>query len=162
MDPAEAQRVLDDEHLRLLRLGYLVEGWINVAFAFFPLIYVAMGLFITAAGTLFPAAGAPPAVGGAPGAGVPEFVGALFIAVGLGISGMLALFGILRLLTARALRERRSRTFCMVIAALTCLSVPYGTILGVCTLVVLSRPRMIALFGERQEIQAPVFSPPPG
>ncbi len=40
----------------------------------------------------------------------------------------------------RFLRERRKRTFCFVIAVITCMSVPLGTILGIFTIVVLNRP----------------------
>jgi hypothetical protein len=46
------------------------------------------------------------------------------------------------------LRARRNRTFCMVVAALTCVSFPLGTALGVFTLIVLSRDSVRELYGE--------------
>jgi hypothetical protein len=38
--------------------------------------------------------------------------------------------------------------FIMVMGVLSCLSVPYGTLLGICTLVVLHRPLAQAFFAS--------------
>ena len=153
MYQAEAQRVLDQEHLRLLCLGYLVEGWLTVAFAFFPLMYVGMGLVMTTGALFGPFSklSSTPSSGPNPAA----FMGAMFIGIGLVMSVVFAIFGVLRLFAARALRERRSRTFCMVVAAITCLSMPYGTVLGIFTFIVLSRSSVLELFGERPPSPAP-------
>ncbi len=43
---------------------------------------------------------------------------------------------------------RRHRTFSIVIASLSCMSFPFGTILGVFTLIVLVRPSVKILYGE--------------
>jgi len=56
------------------------------------------------------------------------FVG-FSIVVGTGLSILAAMF----------LRQRRHRVFTMVVAGLTCLQFPFGTILGVFTFVVLMR-----------------------
>jgi hypothetical protein len=152
MYQSEAQRVLDEEHLRLLRIGYLVEGWITVAFAFFPMLYVGLGLLMTTS-TLF---GSLSKMSGTSSAANPAaFMGAMFIGIGLAMSVIIAAVGVLRLFVARALRERRSRTFIMVVAVITCTSVPYGTVLGVLTLIVLSRSSVVELFGERPAAPAP-------
>lgn len=66
---------------------------------------------------------------------------ALVIAMGLGMTGLISVAGY-------CLSRRRKYMFCMVAAALSCLLVPLGTVLGVSTLVVLTRPRVRALFGE--------------
>ena len=66
-------------------------------------------------------------------------MGLLVVALSLGV-------GILQFMTGRCLNLRRRRTFCMVIAGITCLSVPLGTALGVCTLVVLARPSVRGMF----------------
>ena len=53
------------------------------------------------------------------------------------------LFGIttmvLNFLAATWIRARRNWTFCMVVAGINCISLPLGTILGVFTLVLLTR-----------------------
>jgi len=44
------------------------------------------------------------------------------------------------------LRDRRHRTFSMAIAALDCLHIPFGTILGILTFIVLGRDSVRALY----------------
>jgi len=53
-----------------------------------------------------------------------------------------------RLLYRGALRKRKHRTFLLVMAALSCLSIPYGTILGIFTFMVLQRPAAKKLFEQ--------------
>ncbi len=73
----------------------------------------------------------------------------LFVVVGLVFSATFALGSVLKLVTAKRLRERRSKTFCLVVAAVSCLGIPYGTALGICTFLVLNRPSVDALFARR-------------
>lgn len=42
----ERQAILDDEHLKLLSIGYVIEGAISAFFSVFGLLYAFMGLFI--------------------------------------------------------------------------------------------------------------------
>jgi hypothetical protein len=51
--------------------------------------------------------------------------------------------------SAACMARRKARTFCFVIACIACLNVPLGTALGVCTILVLSRPRVKDLFAGR-------------
>ena len=46
----------------------------------------------------------------------------------------------------RCLRRRRRYTFCLVVAAISCAFVPFGTVLGIFTLVVLTRPGVKPMF----------------
>ncbi|MBA2482197.1 MAG: hypothetical protein H0V44_16165 [Planctomycetes bacterium] len=46
------------------------------------------------------------------------------------------------------LKDRTSYTFCQVVAAISCVNVPLGTVLGVFTLIVLQRPGVRALFPD--------------
>ncbi len=50
------------------------------------------------------------------------------------------------LLAGRKLARRRSWTFCLVVASIECLFMPYGTVLGVFTIIVLLRPTVKELF----------------
>jgi hypothetical protein len=124
-DESQIQR--DDEHLRLLRIGYLIAGGANALFALFPLIYVGIGVAL--------AIGLPVTPKGED----PRIIGWIMAGLGLCFTGMLGTLAVLKLLAARALRERRRRTLCLVTAALSCLSMPYGTALGVLTFIVLDR-----------------------
>jgi len=53
---------------------------------------------------------------------------------------------ILKFTVARRLRQRRSWVFCIVVAALSCIGIPFGTALGVFTLLVLSRHSVKCMF----------------
>lgn len=66
-------------------------------------------------------------------------MGAVAIAVGLALSSCM-------ILTALRLRQLRSRTFCIVVSALACTAFPFGTALGVWTLIVLCRRETIQAF----------------
>ena len=58
--------------------------------------------------------------------------------------------------TGYSLSMRKNYVFCFVIACLTCLKMPLGTILGVFTILVLNRPTVKEMFN-----QAPVDRRPP-
>jgi hypothetical protein len=54
--------------------------------------------------------------------------------------------GVLNLLSGLWLRRRVNRAFSFVVAALDCLQVPFGTVLGIFTVVVLSRDSVRRLY----------------
>lgn len=47
------------------------------------------------------------------------------------------------------LRKRKNRMFSMILAGFNCVQMPFGTALGVFTFIVLSRPIVRQLYGER-------------
>ena len=66
-------------------------------------------------------------------------MGLIFAAFGLAFFLGMITIGVLNLCTAHYLKRRKARTFCMVVAGLGCILIPYGTLLGVFTLIVLGR-----------------------
>src|SRR5260370_11463091 len=66
------------------------------------------------------------------------------LGIGVLIIGLAVTF--LTYFTGRSLRDRRHRVFCLIIAAICCLQIPWGTAIGVCTFMVLSRPSVRAQF----------------
>lgn len=144
MNETERQQVVDEEHLKLLRVGFIVSGVMDVLFAFFPLIYVLFGIFIAAS------VPAP-----RPGEPNPALFGIIFVVIGLLVSGFFALQGGLKLFSARAIARREHRTLCYVAAGLSCLSVPWGTVLGVLAFMVLTRETVGAKFDRGPEQLAP-------
>lgn len=138
MDDSARQQILDEEHLRLLRIGYFVMGGTAGLGVLFGVIYVLMGLLFT---TMLAAApqhsGEPP----------PVFMGWIFIAVGGFVLLFATAYMVFAFLTAKALRLRRSRTLCLVTAAITSLHLPFGTVLGIMTFSVLDRPSVRGMFG---------------
>jgi hypothetical protein len=121
----------DTEQLNLLAIFHYVVAGFAALFSFFPLIYAALGvIFIFAArhGTAKPDEELP-----------PEFLGWIFAVVGslLVVTGIV--MAICIFIAGRSLALRKRYTFALVIACIECLFVPFGTILGVFTIIVLSR-----------------------
>jgi hypothetical protein len=128
----------DTERLRLLSIFHYVVAGLAALFSLFPLLYTMVGsIFIFAArhGTPKPGEELP-----------PEFLGWIFIALG----SLLFLLGIAMaiciLIAGRCLSRLRCYSFALVIACIECLFVPFGTILGVFTIIALSRDSVKAFF----------------
>lgn len=127
----------DTQQLRLLSILHYVLGGMTALFACFPLIHVIMGIVIVSGQW----GGRPPADP------VPATMfGWLFIAMG----SFLILCGwtlaIFILFAAYKLARRRSWLFCIVIASVECLFMPLGTILGVFSIITLTRDSVKQLF----------------
>ena len=76
----------------------------------------------------------------------PQFIGMLFASLGAVVVVAGLLFAFLTYLTGRSLADRRRRTFCLVMAGISCLHIPWGTALGICTFMVFGRPSVKLLF----------------
>jgi len=83
-----------------------------------------------------------------------KLLGIVFAVIGGIFAVMGWVFAFLVFLAGRKLASHRGRTFCIVIAALCCMMVPLGTLLGVFTLVVLSRQSVQALFDAPDQMRA--------
>jgi hypothetical protein len=128
----------DREHLRLLAIFHYVVAALAALFSFFPLLYTTVGaIFIFAArhGTAKPGEELP-----------PEFLGWIFAVVGLLLFFLGIAMAICILLGGTCLSHNKHYTFALVIACIECLFIPFGTILGVFTIVVLSRQSVRELF----------------
>ena len=128
----------DREHLRLLAIFHYVVAGLAALFPFFPLLYTTVGaIFIFAArhGTAKPGEELP-----------PEFLGWIFAVVGLFLFFLGIAMAICILLAGRCLSRNKHYTFALVMACIECLFIPFGTILGVFTIVVLSRESVRELF----------------
>jgi hypothetical protein len=128
----------DIEHLRLLSIFHYIVAGLAALFSFFPLLYTTIGaIFIFAArhGTPKPGEELP-----------PEFLGWIFVVLG----ALLFLLGIAMaiciLIAGRCLSRRRCYSFALVMACIECLFIPFGTILGVFTIIALSRESVKAVF----------------
>jgi hypothetical protein len=73
----------------------------------------------------------------------------LFGGIGVTLFVLMVVMAVLKFRTAWCLKHRRSRTFCMVVAGISCLGIPYGTILGILTFMVLGRESVTQLFAPR-------------
>jgi len=66
----------------------------------------------------------------------------IFILLGWG-------FAVLVLVAGRFIARRKHYTFCLVMACVECLLMPFGTVLGVFSIWVLNRQSVKGLFGQR-------------
>ncbi|MDB5327768.1 MAG: signal peptide protein [Phycisphaerales bacterium] len=127
----------DTEHLRLLSIFHFIVGPVQLLFGLFPVIHLVMGILM-----LNGKFGTP----GGPNQPDMSFMGWMFIAmasvfilIGMG-------FGILTLISGFQIQARRRRTFSVVVAAVNCIHFPFGTTLGVFTLIVLLRRSVEELY----------------
>ncbi len=126
----------DETNLRLLSIfHYVVAGFI----AFFSSLFIFYVVF--GARLLAETSGGDSTVAG-------FFIGTGSVAVLFGWT-----MAALTALAGRSLTKRRRHLFCIVVASISCLWMPFGTLLGVFTLVVLSKPHVKAMF-QRPEAEA--------
>lgn len=139
------QAIIDGEHLRLLPIGFYISAAFSAFFSLLGLFYVVLGILLAAAGDTSrgPGNDVPPAV-----------VGWILGGIGCALFVLLLAAAILKFIAGRCIAKRRARVFCMVIGGISCLEMPYGTVLGVFTLIVLGRPSVKAAF-EASKIRMP-------
>jgi hypothetical protein len=128
----------DLEHLRLLAIFHYVVATLAALFSLFPIIHLAIGI-AAVTGHLNNNHGGDP---------MPALLGWFFIAfaaVGM-IFGFA--FAICLFLAGRFLAHRRRYLYCLVMACVACMFMPFGTILGVFTIIVLLKPSVKELFGQ--------------
>ena len=130
----------DLEHLRLLRMFHFIAGGILGFFSCFALIYIVLGIFFINSPHLFDSRGNGP----------PPFMGWMFVMIGAMALLMGWTIATLMFLGGKYLGRRTHYTFCFVVAAVSCLFSPIGTVLGVFTIVVLSRQSVKQLFNGKQ------------
>jgi hypothetical protein len=139
----------DEDHLRLLSIFHYVVGGLAGLFALFPIFHLVFGLVFILAPGKFEGKGEPP----------PAFIGwmlVIFAAVFITIGWVFAAF----VLTAgRFLGKRRHYLFCLVMGGVECIFMPFGTVLGVFTIIVLMRESVKQLFTASNALQATAAVP---
>lgn len=134
------------EDLRLLSIFHWVLAGVATLFSALPVLYLAMGVAVLHG--RFGDQRAPPQ----PFGWVMIAFGTAFIVMGLGYAAVVAYAG-------RCLARTRHWTFVIVVAALSCAFFPFGTALGVFTIIVVSRPEVKFLF-QPQAAAGTVEVPP--
>jgi hypothetical protein len=127
----------DESHLNTLAIcHYVYAGLVSVG-GLIGLVYVAIGIFLASnmPTTGHGASGPPPAAIG----GIVAALGAFVVLFAWACAALVVYSGI-------SLRKRQRRTLSFVVACLCCINIPFGTALGIFTLVVLSRASVKALY----------------
>jgi hypothetical protein len=126
----------DLEQLRLLSIFHLVVAGVAALFSLFPIIHLVIGIFAVT-GHLDQ---------GQAGSAIPQIIGWVFISFAAVWMVTFLGFAACLLLAGRYLARRRRYMFCFVMACICCLFMPFGTVLGVFTILVLQRAGVRELF----------------
>ncbi|MCX6895836.1 MAG: hypothetical protein NTZ16_10140 [Verrucomicrobia bacterium] len=130
-NPADRQNKQDDEQLQLLSVFHFVGAGLAVlGIGFLVLHYSLMQMFFNNPEMWKSAKNTPP---------FPrEFFKILiwfYLAGGVYLAGCM----LINILSGLFLRQRKHRTFSLIVAGINCIHIPLGTALGVFTIIVLQR-----------------------
>ena len=130
----------EEKQLDLLAIFHYIVGGITALFACVPLIHVAIGIAIIFG--MFDEPNPPPAL-----------IGWVFVLIGgtFVLSGWALAIAIL--IAGRKLKKRMARTYCLVIGAVECLIMPFGTVLGIFTIILLMKDSMKEIFSANQRVE---------
>ena len=128
----------DYQHLKWLSLGFYFHAALIALFACFGFFYFYFGIVMLAGG--FEHDKNPP----------PPFVGWLLIGMALVLIVLGSTLAICNILTGKYLKRQTNYIFCIVIAAVNCMSSPLGLVLCIFTIIVLLRESVKALFNKHQ------------
>lgn len=123
----------DEQHLNLLGVFHYVLAGLTALTSLIFVLHIVLGILL-ATGTI------------EPHNSEAQFAGFLVGGVGFLVMTLMAAFAALIAYAGYCLRQHKNHTFCVVVAALLCLNAPFGTILGVFTLIVLFRDSARELF----------------
>ncbi len=133
----------DEQQIRLLSIFHYILGGLTALCSCFPFIHIAVGIAVLS-GALD---------GDGSGEQVPQVFGWMFILM----PAVFVLCGwtlsVCMIIAGRKLSRFRNWLFCIVIAGVECIFMPFGTILGVFTIVVLMRDSVKDLFSANNSMQ---------
>jgi hypothetical protein len=127
----------DDQHLQLLSIFHYIVAGIVALISCFPIIHFTIGVGLIITALTQPQEAAPLGFAGL----MFALIGGSIILIGWAFAACVAVAG-------RFLWLHKHHTFCMVVAGVECVFTPFGTVLGVFTLIVLSRPTVRELFQQ--------------
>jgi hypothetical protein len=135
------QAALDGEHLRLLEIAFYIAGGVTALFSCFFLIHFTMFLVFGLNPQIFANSAHGQQVAPPPAGIFLAFAAIIGVVILLGWT-----FGALQIYAGRCLRHRRYWALIFVVGVLECVFIPWGTVIGVCAILVLNRSSVQALF----------------
>jgi hypothetical protein len=120
----------------LLSIFHYVVAGLAGLFALLPVFHLVFGLFFIFAAGKFEGKGEPP----------PAFIGWMFVVFAAVLITVGSVFATCVFAAGRFLAKHRHYMFCLVMAAVECIFMPFGTLLGVFTIIVLMREPVKELF----------------
>ena len=137
----DKQRIIDEEHLRLLGIFHYIAGAITlvislvflVQFFLFSFIFDEVMNNITDIALV----------------GFYEFnpeIFSLLVYLWIVLFLLFVAFGVAQIISGKFLRAKKHRIFSFIVAIINILFFPYGTILGVATIMVVTRSSVVAIY----------------
>ncbi len=141
------QSIIDEEHLKLLSIFYYISGGITLAISLFIFVesFLLFSIFSHVAEY-----GTYTSVAVGRGEFNPMFF-SVFRYLFIFLFILTLIFGIAQIISGKFLRDKTHKTFSFVVAIICLLSFPYGTILGVMTIIVLNRNSVVELYRKKQQ-----------
>jgi hypothetical protein len=139
----------DLQYLKLLSIFHYIVGGIAALFAFIPIIYIVFGILAICIPGPFESESDA----------ITVFMGWIFIIIGMVLVVLGWAFAVCIIMAGRYLARQVHYMFCMVMAAIECIFMPFGTVLGVFTIVVLAKPSVKEMF-EQTAVSTPTGAPP--
>jgi hypothetical protein len=128
----------DAEQLRQLAIAHYVVGGLMALVACFPMIHLAIGLMIATGAFGASQHGEAP----------PRMVGWLFAFVAGGAILLGWVLAACTVFAGRSIAQRKRHLYCLIVAGvMAVVCVPFGSILGAFTIIVLVRPTVKQEFG---------------
>ncbi|HDS1219436.1 hypothetical protein ABE583_09810 [Stenotrophomonas sp. TWI143] len=130
----------DASHLRALSIGHYVVGALIALFSLIFIIHIVLGVSALTGALPLSSEGQPSSPAEQRMFGwMFTIIGSVIVVGGVTLGAFVAYAG-------RCLAQRRRYVLCLVVAGLSCLFTPVGTVLGVFTLIALLRPQVKAVF----------------
>ncbi len=124
----------EEHNLRIFKILYIIKGILILVFSLIPLFYIFLGVYIFNENEMTEENS--------------QIGGAIVMFIGIALFIFFLAMGILTLLTAKYLGERKNYDFIFVIAIINCLTGILGIILGVFTILELNKAQVKRLFGK--------------
>jgi hypothetical protein len=143
-------RQQDAEYLKLLTIFHYVAAGMMALWGSFPIIHFVVGLAMMSGMFEPPKQGGPPL----------EYFGALFAFIAGAFITIGWTLAICTFFAGRNLARRQHYMYCLIMAGImTAACTPFGTILGVFTIIVLLRPSVKESFGVASPMEGPLEKP---
>lgn len=127
----------DREHLQILALFHWILAGIAALFSLFPVLYFLIGISLVT-GELHEGKGNR----------FEHLMGWMFVLFAAAWILIGILYASFLAIAARSLSQRRHHMFCLVMAGVSCAFFPFGTVLGVFTILALTKEPVRAMFAD--------------
>jgi len=132
------QLIVDNEHLNLLSLFHLISGIFTLVYSVFMALYFGFVTFILNMGNKLNAANSD----------FPfEFMNAIMFVFTI-VLFIAIILGVAKIFCSKFIKQKTNRVFCIVICCIECFSFPYGTLLGVLSIMVLNRNSVKEIYND--------------